>query len=655
MFRLFFVRRAVARALPTTLPTAGFAAWICTALCALLLLPGCSLLSPQATQAAQAEKNTATVVSAPKDEKDAQATDASVRDAFKVEIQAPPDISDYLRRHLELQRFRQLSDLSASELSRLLAAAEANTRELLATQGYFSPTLRLELQETRDDAQAQHSITLSIEPGPQTRIGAVEIDFSGPILSDPATEAQRANIRQSWGLRPGQPFSQTAWDRAKLEGQRQLSRLRFPQASLEHSLADVDADAAEAKLSLAYASGPLFRFGPIQAEHTDRYGTQTLRRLARLPTGADYDEAQLLEAQQRLTSSGYYDSAFLAIDPNAPDPLNAAVIAQVREAQFQRMVFGIGLSTDSGPRISIDHSHNHLPTAGWRALSNISYDNQTSALGSDWLSLPNEDGWRWLTGAQVRREPLGSYDVNSGRLRAGRSQAPNPRFERSHILQLDYANNQGQHAPPSASALGFNWGWTGRYFDSLLAPSSGMGLAAEVGPGITLGDERHPFVRAYARWLGFVPLATVRAASGSSRKSRLALRAEAGAVLAKDSAQVPATLMFLTGGDTTVRGYGFRDIGAHTENGQVEAGRYLGSGSIEWQHPIVINGEISDFESSVFVDAGVVTDKISATSAKVGLGVGGRWRSPIGAVQMDLAYGLAVERFRFHLRIGFSF
>ena len=49
--------------------------------------------------------------------------------------------------------------------------------------------------------------------------------------------------------------------------------------------------------------------------------------------------------------------------------------------------------------------------------------------------------------------------------------------------------------------------------------------------------------------------------SARSTQARLQLRAEVGAVLASDSAQVPATQLFRTGGDTTVRGYGYRDIG----------------------------------------------------------------------------------------------
>ena len=135
----------------------------------------------------------------------------------------------------------------------------------------------------------------------------------------------------------------------------------------------------------------------------------------------------------------------------------------------------------------------------------------------------------------------------------------------------------------------------------------------------------------------------------------MALRAEAGAVVAKDTARIPNTLMFLTGGDTTVRGYGYRKIGVRINNGETYAGHYLLSGSVEWQRPLVIGGEMTDFEAVTFIDAGAVADKLGDMSVKVGVGVGGRWRSPIGAIQFDLAYGVAVKRLRAHLQLGFSF
>jgi len=37
------------------------------------------------------------------------------------------------------------------------------------------------------------------------------------------------------------------------------------------------------------------------------------------------------------------------------------------------------------------------------------------------------------------------------------------------------------------------------------------------------------------------------------------------------------------------------------------------------------------------------------------VGAGLRWRSPVGPLQTDLAYGLQAKQLRLHLRLGFTF
>ncbi|MNS99720.1 Translocation and assembly module TamA precursor [compost metagenome] len=244
--------------------------------------------------------------------------------------------------------------------------------------------------------------------------------------------------------------------------------------------------------------------------------------------------------------------------------------------------------------------------------------------------------------------------VDSGRLRGGRNKSSD-HIDRSLFLQYDYAHNRGTDAPPSASAVTANWGWTGRYFDDNSAPSRGYGLALEMAAGYTLTGQQVPFTRTYARFLGVLPLGAAEDRNARARRSRLQMRLEAGAVAAKDSAQIPSTLMFLTGGDTTVRGYSYKQIGTVRADGKTVAGRYLGVASLEWQRPFVYKDKLTEWESVVFVDAGAVADKPGELKPKVGVGVGARWRSPVGPVQADLAYGVDSKKFRLHFRLGFTF
>ncbi|MFT4241716.1 MAG: BamA/TamA family outer membrane protein [Acidovorax sp.] len=603
------------------------------------LVQGCSLL-PQA--------------SADKSDGEQPAAEARAAPSFAVEVRAPDAVRATLERHLELQRFRTLPDLNASELQRLLGAADANARELLCTLGYFAPTITVELTEP---PAALRTVVVTVQPGPQTRVDSVGIGFATGAGTAPAAEAsaqQQQQVQSGWTLRPGQPFTQSAWDAAKSGGLRALQAHRHPTARIASSRAEVDADTHQARLSVTYEPGPAYHFGPLRVVGSERYDEGGARRLAQLPTGAVYDEAELLDAQLRLASSGYYDAVFLTLDTEGTDPEAAPVVAQVREARLQKLVFGPGFSTDSGARLSLEHIHNQIPGLGWRAVSKLSLDREAKTASTEWTALPDDGGWRWFSGGLVQRESTGDYEVHSGRLRWGRSKSTK-RIDRSYFLQYDYAHSQGPSAPPSSTALSVNYGWTGRYFDNPTAPTRGHGLAVELGLGTTLRPARDPFVRTLVRWQTFVPAGRVQDDAGQSRGARVAIRTEAGAVFARDGADVPVTQLFITGGDTTVRGYGYRSIGARTRNGLLYGGRYLAVGSVEWQRPIVYNGAMTDWESALFIDAGAVADRAGDLDPRVGVGAGVRWRSPVGPLQADLAYGVKTQEVRLHLRLGFSF
>ncbi|QNN56616.1 BamA/TamA family outer membrane protein [Diaphorobacter ruginosibacter] len=618
-----------------------------------LALSGCSLLSRKEDR-----------------QDDSAVAAASGKPAFTLEVEAPKEVRDLLQKHLELKRFQHQSDLQRRELTRLLGATSANVRDLIGTLGYFSPTVTVEVKETPESEEAPRKVIVNVDPGPATTIKHSEVRFSGANAQDPEGKAQRDAIRDQWPLKPGEPFSQSQWSSAKSGGLKVLQARRYPTARIDTSLADVDADHNEASVGVTYDPGAAYTFGPLVIEGTERYDPVGLARIARLPEGKVYDQNVMLDTQQRLVSSGYFDSVFLALaeTPKASlgdseqkqqearaeqgSDVTSPVIAKVREARLQKWVFGVGVSTDTGPRLSIDHIHNKVPGLNWRAVTKLQIDRKNPLISTQLTGLPGEDYWRNFVGAKLEREPVGDFDVNSAQLRAGRAKSEE-RIERNYYLQYDWAKTQGSGAPPASSSLLANYGWTGRYFDNNISPTSGYGFAWEAGVGTTLTPQRTPFTRVTGRWMTLMPLG--KPDDETQRRSRLQLRAWGGAITAKSDADLPMTLMFLAGGDNSIRGYGYQSIGAKTDNGKVIGGRYLAAGSVEWQRPIVIKGNTQDFEQAVFVDAGTVGDDVNRMYARVGVGTGIRWRSPVGPLQADLAYGLQEHQLRLHLRLGFNF
>ena len=573
--------------------------------------------------------------------------------AFEIEVRAPDSVRPMLERHNELQRYQAITDLDPSELERLIVLSERDLRELLGTQGYFNPTIRIE-QEVAEGQRPR--IVMDVTPGAATAIGRVAIDFEGDIATsaDPDAQAQREDIQSGWTLESGKTFTQDDWGSAKTDALRRLVTRRYPAGKISDSLADVDPATDTAHLGVRLDSGPLYRLGELQVTGTERYDPVLVPRLARLEPGEVYDQARLNDAQYRLTSSGYYDSATVFIDPEG-DPAAVPVQVQVTEAKLQKVVLGVGFSTDGGPRVSLEHHHNRLPGIGWRAITKMQVEKKHSYLQTDWQGIPAEKGSRWGALAKLDRLDDGELVTVSQQFRFGRSRTDD-RFDRHLYVQLDRSDVQTRDGAEltnaragDGSALSVNYVWTGRYFDSLPYPSRGYGLGAELGGGYTLEGVRKPFIRGTARWLGIVPL------GDSASSSRIALRAEGGAVVGARSARIPSALLFRTGGDSSVRGYGFRAIGIDYPDDVVGPGRYMAVGSIEWQRPILRDGAPSGLEHTVFVDFGDVSDKPQDLRPRFGVGTGVRVKTPVGPLQLDVAYGLKSHKFRLHLAVGFVF
>lgn len=572
--------------------------------------------------------------------------------AFTIDVRAPDTIRELLETHLELKRYRALTDLTEAEMAGLLEAASRNVRELVATQGYFSPEVRI---SRHGRLGQQPTIVIEVDPGAITEVVAVDIEFQGDIQGALDAEGieQREEIRKQWRLPAGTPFTQAAWAGAKQEALRELVAKRYPAGKIADSQAVIDVPGKTATLHVQIDSGPEYRYGPMNVTGIERYDPVIVPRVARLKPGEVYDQKKINDAQQRLTGTGYFDSAFIFVDPDTPDPDAVPVQVTLREAPRKKVVFGAGLTTDGGPHLSAEYTDLRVPGIGWRAATKLQLETKNPFAQTDWLSTPDERGWRWGVFGRFERLDDDELITTAQNLRIGRSKT-GEKYDRNVYVQYDRASVHGSGADDASnaaigdgSALSVNTIWTGRYFDSLPYPTSGHGVSAELGGGYTLSAPRKPFVRTVLRWLGIVPL--------PANQGRIALRAEGGAIQASSDARIPGTQMFRIGGDTTVRGYAYRGIGIERADGAIRPGRYMAAGSIEWQRPFIKDGVPTAFENTLFVDLGDVANEPGDLRPVYGVGTGVRVRTPIGPLAAAIAYGLDRHELRLHLTIGFTF
>jgi translocation and assembly module TamA len=583
---------------------------------------------------------------------------AAAAPAFVLNVVAPDDVQPTLARHLDIQRFANLPDLDANELQRLVADVPTHARSLLGALGYFSPTITTQLDEAQPGNATSNvaqppTVTVTVDPGAPTTVGSVSLTVRPhPALPDTTTLTQA--LAQAWALPSGQRFTQNAWDDAKALALTRLTHAQFPAATIVGSLADVDSDARSVALYLEIDPGPPFTFGELAIEGLSRYEAtwvQRTARLAGLAPGQPYNLSTLQAAQQRLAQTGYFDSVFVYVDPTGPAELSP-VIVKVREARRGKLVLGVGGSTDNGARFSLEHTAHRLPGIDWRAFTQLKLARDARTAQTELTSPVSGGGWRWMAGAKAEHLTDTTSTTRNQQLTFGRSH-DTEQLSRRYTLQLDQSLTQplslyGTAPQQADQAISLHHSWHRRSYDQLPFPTHGHGLTVEVGAGTTLQPTRAPYARTHVRWQALHTLANRSA-------GRIAYRLEGGAVWAAADTPVPDAQLFLTGGDQTVRGYRLRSIGVTGADGSVSAGRFLATGSIEWQRPWSTNGAPSPWETTVFIDGGAVADRMKDLKGRWGIGAGVRYNTPVGPLQADLAWGMHTRKVRLHISVGFVF
>ena len=555
--------------------------------------------------------------------------------SYRVEVQAPGELGRTLRQGLNLVRQQNEPGISPERFKRLLEEAEREAREVAATEGYFSARVSTRI----DEGTQPRTVHLAVAPGERTLVTAVEIRFRGPAAADPEARKALEQVREGWRLRAGEPFRQAAWEEAKRAAVRALARWRYAAASVAESQALVDPKTRGASLSVELDSGTPFRFGPLRVSGNRRYPDGVIENLSPVRAGETYDRDKLLLYQRRLLETGYFASVQMDIDAQADEAEAATLRVAVLEAPSQSVETGIGYTTDAGPKFELRYGNQDVRDSAWRFKSALALDEKVQNLQLN-LDLPPRPGARWNSlFARARQTDI--QNESTRELAAGLAHHFGREAEPSALIVSGHLEEQSIAGQPTDNrqALYFGFRHTFSRTDDFVAPRSGYLGSFELG-GAPPELSTRQFLRAVASASLFFPL---------GRSNDLLLRGQAGSVIAEERTGIPTSFLFRTGGDQTVRGYAFESLGVR-QGEAVVGGRRLLVGSAELIHWVGENWGVA-----AFVDAGNAWDKGVEFNAAVGAGIGARFRTPIGPIRADLAYGEEVGSFRLHFSVGYTF
>jgi translocation and assembly module TamA len=564
--------------------------------------------------------------------------------AYRVELDAPAPLKSLLSDFLDLMRYRERDDINADQLEFMVATAPEQVRDLASTEGYFSPETRISLERGADPPL----VRITVESGPRTMVSATHIDVTGQARSESPQQARK--LIDAWGLKPGQPFRQQDWSAAKDGGLRMLQQQRYAAAKLDSSRAEIHAEREQADLFASYASGPAFTIGALRVAGTSRYPERIIGNVSPLKPGEDYDAGRLLELQRAILRTPYFSNAVVDIDKDPAHAEGAPVDVHVTEYPAQRVRGGVGYATDTGARVEGRYTHNNVFGRAWVLDSQLRIE-QRRQLGSIDLALPPDAG-AWTNSAHVSsdRTTLQGVDLRSRRAGVRRARSGEKddygytlEYYRDRLDQIDGSTLPTDIVtePGSHQALVAGYARTHRAVDDPLFPRRGYVASMEAGAAFEGFLTDQTFFRFYGKGRRYIPVGSL---------DLLLLRAELGAVVSKPgNAAIPASLLFRAGGTESVRGYSYQSIG-NESGGTIFPTRYLATGSIEYQHWLN-----RDWGGAVFYDVGMASDSWSSKQFFHGVGIGVRWRSPVGPLNADIGYGIQNHNFRPHFSLGVAF
>lgn len=543
-----------------------------------------------------------------------------------------------------LKRFTIGPEADEADEERELRRAERAVLEVLATEGYFEPTLRFDPLAEREGGARYR---LVVEPGRRTQVASLDLKLTGAI-AEPRFQDRAAALRTEWPLPVGVPFRSPLWEAAKTQTLAAIQARDFAGARLVDSTATVKADEATAALLLAIDSGPAYTVGELQITGLERYDPKLVQRYNPFRVGEPYDRQKLIEFQQALEDTPYFSSvlASVQLDPARPD--NAPLRLDLRESRTKRFSAGVGVASNTGAHVELAYRQSLIFGHPYSLQTGARLD-QSGGFGYvDLLLPPKPNGARDSIGALVEDSDIEELRVKRWSVGATRAQIRGARTARHVETKIGVNFEHEERKTPLEPAITLNtlsttYTWIRRAVDEITHPRRGNVIEAEGTVGASGTSVDKLFVRGYGRIAQYVPIGP---------RDVLILRGELGAVEVDTADVVPTRFLFRTGGSTTVRGYEYESLGVK-RGGATVGGRALALGSVEYVH--WLERWSGNWGVAGFVDVGDAADSFKALDPAIGVGLGVRWRTLAGPLAVDVAYGEREKKIRLHFSVAIAF
>ena len=563
-----------------------------------------------------------------------------------------------------------LGNLPDSEVQRraFLFNVEDNVSTALESMGYYHGEVEEKLIE---HDKGPWELKLIVTAGEPIKIQWVDINFSGDMLTDNAFDTWLSQVN----IKPGDTLNHGTYSELKSQLVTLALARGYFDGEFTQSQIKVNRDLNTAQISLHFDSGERYHFGQVSFDgHT--LEEDILAKLVPFKENAAYSTRRVSALNRQLLDTGYFSNIKVLpqIDQAKDNQLPVKVELTPKASHSIELGLGadIGQTTDKAfdPRVRVTWRTPQVNKYGHSQETSLEWSPERPKFLTTYtipLTHPLDDQLKIRMG--LLRDKYGVTQVyepenrdfrNTGQLESTKYQLGLLRQQRldnqwlmSYSLDAireEYTQSDVNYTP-SLYLTGINFSKTTRN-DNSLDPKSGFRqiYSVDYADPYLGSDIRLARLQAKFKWIDTF-----------FENHRLVARIDLGANLVDENelAYVPPSLRYFTGGDQTIRGYGYQELGPYLDyvdadgniNREVIGGRYLMVGSLEYQYYVTPTWRVA-----TFVDAGNAFDN-DQFEPVVSVGGGIHWISPIGPIKLDLGVGLketdTIDRsWRIHLTMG---
>jgi len=522
-------------------------------------------------------------------------------------------------------------------LKRFETDAPEKVREALEPFGYYNAKAGTSLEKRGEN---QYRLLVGVFPGRPVRITEISVKVRGAGAEEKAV----ADLAAAFPLRKGDVLVHGSYEKGKELLKAKAVELGYLDADFPVHEIRVSRGEATARIALELDTGTRYVFGATTFTGAPQYPRRFLERYLDYKEGETFSQEKLGQTQANLAMADRFRGVVAARDrENAHDSV-MPVLVELTPLPRRRLRPGIGYGTDTGVRGTLKYKDVNLFLLGHELNAEINLSQRLQGIAAGY-TVPGSRDVNSSMGLQfnLQREDTKTYTTNLVSLEGN--------IQRSFLRgQVGTAYLRFQEED---STVGFQKTKTfmvlpgirfsQRRFDNPVRPAIGYRYDLEA-------RGTHRYFGSGISLLQFI--AEGRAIYPLPWRLSLITRAKGGVTIQDESMRdIPASLRFFAGGDRSVRGYAYQSLGPINGAGKVIGGKNLLTGSVELERAL-----FTDWGVAAFFDAGNAFNSLGRFRLYKGAGLGVRYYTPIGALQLDLARQIGVDNpsFRVHFTVGFE-